>query len=86
MTAFPKLNVSKTKELVIDPIRHGDHPGEPVKANGQSVEVVNSFVSVLPSILNCLSTNIWGAGIAQSVLTAADSRSTGPGFESRQER
>ena len=41
-TSFLELNVSKTKELVIDP-RRGDHPAEPVKVNGQSVEVVDSF-------------------------------------------
>ena len=39
---FLELNVSKTKELVIDP-RRGDHPAEPVKVNGQNAEVVDSF-------------------------------------------
>ena len=39
---FLELNVSKTKELVFDP-RRGVHPIEPVKVNGQSVEVVDSF-------------------------------------------
>ena len=34
---FLQLNVSKTNELVVDP-RRGDHPIEPVKVNGQSVE------------------------------------------------
>ena len=55
-TNFLELNVSKTKELVIDP-RRGDHPAEPVKVNGQNVEVMDSF-SVSPLILSCLSTNI----------------------------
>ena len=41
-TNFLELNVSKTKELVIDP-RRGGHPAEPVKVNGQSVGVVDSF-------------------------------------------
>ena len=37
-----ELNVSKTKELVVDP-RRGTHPVEPVVIGQESVEIVDSF-------------------------------------------
>ena len=41
-TNFRELNLSMTKERVIDP-RRDDHRVEPVKVNGQSAKVVGSF-------------------------------------------